>query len=317
MEEERLLFRDNLEKFLKSNNLTQNQLAKTLKISNASVSNYLKGSSEPTLSFFYKFKKCYNLPIDYFLSDQIQLSSQKAKKLDIIRFSGNYLLYFYDSGSYIGSVSGKAKSPLKYGILSIIDDNGLKTKALFFKDEKSAIQAKEYLDKCSNLEILSFYNSNENTYEGECDISTTQLFIKLKSFNDNTLIILNNPPSNKVYIGGLGTVNSVSRGREHMPCIQFIIVSRNYLKLSQGEIYNLLSIEVPNINLHFESEKLIELFKSLYIEQNTLEEYQKKKIFENSLENAISNSIQANVFRYAKVSGREDDYYYNIIRKTE
>ena len=315
MEEERVLFRNNLENFLKTNNLTQNQIAKSLGVSNASISNYLKGNSEPTLSFFYKLKKTFNLDVDYFFTDLTKQSVQKAKPLDISRFSGNYLLYFYDSGSYIGSVKGKTKNPLKFGILSILDDGGLKTKALFFKEEKTAIETKQYLDKSSKLEVLSFYNSNESSYEGECDISATQVFIKLKSFNDNTLIILNNPPSNKIYIGGLGTVNSVSRGREHMPCIQFILVSKNLLNLSEGEIYNLLSVDVPNINLHFESEKLIELFKSLYIENNSLEEYQKKKIFENSLENAISSAIEANVFRYAKVSGREDDYYYNIIRK--
>ena len=316
MTTEKQIFSQNLKKFLKDNNLSQIQLARTLDISNASISNYIKGISEPTLSFFYKFKKCFNLSVDYFFSDNELKEITTVKPLDITRFSGNYILYFYDSASYIGSVSGKTKNPLRYGVLSIYFDKTLKTKTLFFKQEDQAIQTKQYLDTCSVLEIASYYNSNENSYEGECDISGTQVFIKLKNFNDNVLIILNNPPSKKIYIGGLGTVNSVSRGREHMPCIQFILLTRDILNLSEDEVYNLLSVDVPSINLHFESEKLIELFKSLYIENNSLQEYQKRKIFENSLENAISSAIEANVFRYAKVSGREDDYYYNVIRKT-
>lgn len=314
MKEEREIFKDNLSLFLKQNGYSQNQFAKLLGLSNASISNYLKGVSEPTLSFFYKFKKIFKLPTDYFFSQNTTNEIQIVQSPNIARFSGNYLLYFYDSGSYIGNLSSKTKSPLKYGILSLVGDNKFKAYTLFYKDEKSAISAKEFLDSSSNLEILSFYNINENSYEGECEISASQLFIKLKSFNDNTLIILNNPPSNKVYIGGLGTVNSVSRGREHSPCIQFILISRNILNLSEGEIYNLLALDIPNVNLHFESEKLVDLFKNLYLANNTLEEYQKKKIFENSLENAFSNSIEANVFRYAKVTGREDDYFYNIIR---
>ena len=302
--------------FLDKKNLTQIQFAKSLEISNASVSNYLKGVSEPTLSFFYKVKNKYNVSVDWFLSENNENINKNVKNADISRFIGNFMLYFYDSASYIGSVVNKTKNPLRYGVLSIFYDETLKTRALFFNHEDQAINTKKYLDCCTDIEVISYFNSNENTYEGDCDISSTQLFIKLKNFNDNTLIILNNPPSKKTYIGGLGTVNSVSRGREHMPCIQFILLSRNLLNLSEGEIYNLLSVDVPNLNLEFESEKLVNLFKSLYLENNSLEDYQKRKIFENSLESAVSYVIEANVFRYAKVSGREDDYYYNILRKT-
>ena len=45
--------------------------------------------------------------------------------------------------------------------------------------------------------------------------------------DDEVYFIFNNPPSVEKYIGGLGTINSVSRGREHNPCVQFIILSKN------------------------------------------------------------------------------------------
>ena len=52
-------------------------------------------------------------------------------------------------------------------------------------------------------------------------------------FNHLYLVILNNPPSNAKYIGGVGTENSISRGREHNPCAQFIILSRKLLDIPE------------------------------------------------------------------------------------
>ena len=45
-----------------------------------------------------------------------------------------------------------------------------------------------------------------------------------------------------------------------------------------------------------------------------LEEYQKVKIIENCVENLMRELIDANVFRYAKVSNSEDDDFYRLIK---
>ena len=131
------------------------------------------------------------------------------------------------------------------------------------------------------------------------------------------MIILNNPPSNKTYVGGLGTVNSISRGREHMPCVQYILISRYVLKIPDGQIYNLLALGMADVNVKTESEQLYKLFQNLSLNAENLTEYQKLKIFEDSLSNILLDLVDANMFRFAKVSGMEDDTYYSIIREDE
>ena len=48
-----------------------------------------------------------------------------------------------------------------------------------------------------------------------------------------------------------------------------------------------------------------------------LEEYQKVKIIENSLQSIVEDVIDANVFRYAKVNSSEDDDYYRILKENQ
>ena len=133
------------------------------------------------------------------------------------------------------------------------------------------------------------------------------------------MIILNNPPTQSHYIGGLGTVNSISRGREHIPCVQYILFSSKILKIPDGEIYNLLALGISDVNIKNEVNELIILFKRLYNSQKEsgLSEYQQKKIIEDSVKNIISNCIESNMFRFAKVSNFEDDNYYRLIKDAD
>lgn len=320
------VFMTNLKTFLKTNHITQTQFAKSLNVSNASISNYLSGQSEPTLSFLMKLKSVYDISLDSFLTSvsNIQKTEQSLETQNISRFIGNYILYFYDSSSYIGRATNTQKNILKYGVISVVPSgNNLISYGCFLKDYDKAKQLKNELDSSiqtlSKYEIYSKYS--DFVYSGTTESSSTQIFIFLKSFNDQSLIILNNPPSNKNYIGGLGTVNSVSRGREHMPCVQFLLMSKKVLDLPEGEIYNLLTLDIVDINVHNETEKMIELFKNLYLTTGDssikLEEFQKKKIFEDSLQNIVADCVESNIFRFAKVSAREDDHYYNLIKGEE
>ena len=316
------IFITNLKSFLKASKLTQSEFAKTLGVSNASVSNYLYGTSEPSLSFLQNFKTVYGINLDDFLTKAItQSNTISLEEKNLTRFIGNYLMYFYDSSLYIGRASNIKKNILKHAVLCVAPSgNTLLSYACFFKEFDQAQALKNALDQQTStgkkVEIMSKFS--DMVYSGSMETSQSQIFIYLKSFNDQSLIILNNPPSNKKYIGGLGTANSVSRGREHMPSIQYILISATALNLPEGEIYNLLALKTADINVHNESEKLVELLKNLYLNtsENTLalEEFQKRKIFESSLESVIADVLESNIFRFAKVSAKDDDFYYNFIK---
>ncbi len=319
------IFITNLKNFLQEKNLTQSQFAKEIGSSNASISNYLSGQSEPSLSFLQKLKITYDISLDSFLTKKHELQEKNTlSEQNLTRFIGSYLLYFYDSSSYAGRAGSLQKNSLKYGLITILPENNkLVSYCLFFKELEEAILVKKDLDKTDNVfkKIELILNHQNLVYNGTVETSQTQIFIFLKSFNDQSLIILNNPPSNKTYIGGLGTANSVSRGREHMPSIQYILLSREALALPEGEIYNLLTLDIVDINMHNQTEKLLALFKNLYLSENEsvmgLEDYQKQKIFESALESIVSDAIETNIFRFAKVSAKDDDEYYDLIKKGE
>jgi hypothetical protein len=82
-----------------------------------------------------------------------------------------------------------------------------------------------------------------------------------------------------------------------------------------------LALDVVDINVHNETQTLVELFKNLYLNTNEnalkLEEYQKRKIFEDALENIVADCVESNIFRFAKISAKEDDHYYNLIKEED
>jgi len=323
-------FSYNLENLIKKNALSQRGLADSLGVSNTAISRYIKGENEPSASMLLNLKEKFNINIDDFLTKKIDFFSVSTKSATISfnsnydeKFIGNYLIYYYNTSFYKGKVDSLAYNTLKYGVLSIYKDTRRKTVAnmLLFKSRTDAENYKIKLDKMTGEELEDEFKNNEDVYSGSIDFNFTQIFINITNpkQNDKGLIILNNPPTDKSYIGGLGTINSVSRARELMPCVQFIIISKYILHKSEGELYGLLGLDTSDINIKNETEQLINLFKNLYLntENNEmfLEEYQKVKIIENFLDNIMKDLLDANVFRYAKISNSEDDDFYRLIKE--
>lgn len=332
IKEQMLNYNKNLRFLMQKHDFNQKQLSEKTGISPATINNYVNKNTEPSLRFLLWIKKLFKVSIDdLFEKDLEKLAEVKFNtpisiNSRVEKYLDSYILYFYNSSEYKGKVSSYSKTTLKYGVLSLVLDKTTgKVNAIssFIKTRDEAEEAKLKLEGLIHIsDIEEVHNSIGVKYSGFIEVSDTKLFIYLKNQedNDHALIILNNPPSNKKYIGGLGTVNSVSRGREKMPCVQFIIVSKNILKIPDGEIYNLLSLGVSDINVEKETEQLISLFKNLYVNadlKDDLSDFQKKKILENSLTNVFLELMDANMFRFAKVSNMEDDDYYRIIKGEE
>jgi transcriptional regulator with XRE-family HTH domain len=313
-----------------SNIYSQRKIASDTSFSPASVNNYISGASEPSLAFLLALKNAYNINIDDFVSREVDFYDKNRLDNPVNkRFVGNYLMYYYNSGAYKGRVNDYSKSTINYAIISIcggnsMAENTLKVYGVFtFNKEQAEEKVKELNAMKSSDEIDKFYSTLDDKYDGNFEKTNEHFFIKLrnKENNDHCFLIFNNPPSLSSYIGGLGTCNSVSRGREHMPCIQYVLLSRQILSIPEGEIYNLLSLGISDMNVNIETDKLIELFKNLYLNQNeftnTLSDYQKKKIVNDSLSNMLQDVVNANMFRFAKISDSEDDKYYRIIKNEE
>ena len=148
----------------------------------------------------------------------------------------------------------------------------------------------------------------------------TMVFVACNKNNgDKTFIVFNNPPSKRQYIGGVGTVNTVARGREHNPCIELLIMSRRLLDKPDGEIYECLRFDDYHVNFDYAIKDLIDLFKRLFAEENdissNLTEIQKIAIVQNKLEYHFNEILEANVFRFAKVSNKEDDKIFDLLKE--
>lgn len=306
---------------------SQKDIAQKTGFSASSINNYLSGKSQPSAMFLLKLKEAYKIDIDQFMTAKIDKENFMKQNLSYRKFFGNYIVYYYNSSAYKGKVGSYNYDILTFGVISIIDDKdisspkGTLASGIFMLTRMEAEKYLKVLDSFNGdvEKIKSFYSSFPNSYFGNLEQNTTQLFISLKNNNDQCLIILNNPPSSKKYRGGLGTVNSISRGREHVPCVQYILLSNVSFKVPDGEIYNILSLGVSDINIKNETKELIELIKNLYLSSKPtgLSEYQQRKIVEDSIENIVQNAVDANLFRFAKVSNMEDDQYYRLIKDAD
>ncbi len=305
---------------------TQKVVAEKTGFSTSSIANYLSGKSQPSALFLIQLKKAFKIDIDQFLTIPLDKESfNNEHKLNYTRFFGNYIVYYYNSSAYKGKIGSYNYEILTYGIISVCDDidftspKGIKVNGLFMLSRKEAENILQTLNSYDGDvdKINDFYAQYSNRYWGNLTQNETQLFISLKNNNDKCMIILNNPPSTKKYLGGLGTVNSISRGREHVPCVQYILISQTALAIADGEIYNMLSLDLPDINIKNEVNDLVELIKTLYVSQTEtgLNEYQQKRIIEDSITNIISSQIDANMFRFAKVTNMEDDNYYRLLKE--
>ena len=65
--------------------------------------------------------------------------------------------------------------------------------------------------------------------------------------------------------------------------------------------------------------RISNLFKRMFVENNeissTLTEYQKVAILQNKIEYHLNDILEANAFRFAKISNREDDVVYKLIKE--
>lgn len=312
------LFKENLRELSKIH--TQKVIAQKTGFSQSSINNYLTKNSEPSIQFLIALKDAFGINVDDFLFSEFK--TKEIQSYD--RYFGNYLIYYYNNDSYKGEVHTNLRNTLKYGILSIFEDKESKkhvqVKAVFTKDRTTATKILKKLN-VSNSNKSDIYSTLSNVYTGDIATSAQSIFVDLsnKENGDKSFIILNNPPTQQTYIGGVGTVNSISRGREHNPCIQFVILSKKLIDVPDGELYDLLKFDDFSINMEFAIKDIIDLFKRLYVEKNEisieLTDNQKQAIVRNKLEYHFNEMLEANAFRFAKVSNKDDDAIFKLIRE--
>lgn len=313
-------FQENLK--VLANQYTQKYIAERTGFSQSSINNYLTKSSEPSIQFLIALKNAFGICLDDFLFSDINVKQETS----FDRFLGNYIVYYYNNNSYKGEVHTNLSNTLNYGVISIVQQQELNNSVVvygtFLREKSEAVKLLKRLNSLVNKSDYKLeHQQMNNFYVGNIQTTEQSIFLDMynKDNSDQCYIILNNPPSKAEYLGGVGTVNTVARGREHNPCVEFMILSKKLIDKPDGEIYECLKFDDFNVNLDYAVKDVVELFKRLYLEQNeistSLMESQKIAILQNKLEYHFNEILDANVFRFAKVSNREDDMVFKLIKE--
>ena len=336
----------NLQNFLKKNNITQKGLADTLGMATASINDYLNLSkpSIPPAEFFVAMKNLYGINIDDFMTkivnseeyDQERLLSSADRELieSYRKFEGIYSVYYLDNSSYKSRDERTPEESLKLGVLYIFESKSTVSTSTYkcimildigTKEDMSVIRniieehqdephliAKYIAADCPDFRIETLSN-------GDFEIIGKYAYISLEHPRaGKSLAIFYNPDSNKPkFVGGLGTINSVSKGRDKMPTLQFIAISRKPIERSVEEIHRNLLLSFPIIKADKYAPEMIRIMKKLYIdtesESMNISELQKTITIRANMEMYIRDSVEHNLFRYAKVSSVDDDGFYHWI----
>ena len=98
-----------------------------------------------------------------------------------------------------------------------------------------------------------------------------------------------------------------------------MIISKKVIEKPDGELYNCLKLDDYMVKLDDAIDDIVALFKRLYVDKNEisvdLSENQKIAIIQNKLEYHFYDILDANAFRFAKVSNKEDDAVFKLIRE--
>ncbi len=313
-------FQENLK--VLANQYTQKYIAERTGFSQSSINNYLTKSSEPSIQFLIALKNAFGICLDDFLFSDINVKQETS----FDRFLGNYIVYYYNNNSYKGEVHTNLSNTLNYGVISIVQEQELNNSVVvygtFLREKSEAVKLLKRLNSLVNKSDYKLeHQQMNNFYVGNIQTTEQSIFLDMynKENSDQCYIILNNPPSKAEYIGGVGTVNTVARGREHNPCVEFMILSKKLIDKPDGELYECLKFDDFNVNLDYAVKDVLELFKRLYLDQNeistSLAENQKIAILQNKLEYHFNEILDANVFRFAKISNREDDMVFKLIKE--
>ena len=332
----------NLKKLIAHNGITQKELADMLGVAPASMTDYCKGRRILGTEHLVMLKKHFDISIDDFLTKCITPSAvavppgstgiDREKMETYHKYCATYYMYYFDTSKSKGRDLLPPRDSLLYGILFIYENpTSLEVPEfgcaaiLGIRDRDEVTRIKSELDKIETPgKIIDYIGKNYESmaYYGDFTLSQFHAFVSIShASTDKALLIFHRIDNNiPEYIGGIGTINSVSKGREHTPVIQFLGISRYFLSMSEEEIHHNLLLDYPDFEADPEMvDEMIVNFKALYADPNgamneKFSEYQKAVMVRSTLERFVKKSLERNMFRYGKISGAtDDDQWYHAM----
>ncbi len=333
----------NLNYIMKRREINQERLAEELGISVQLLNEYLEGQKLPDTETLINIKNLYHISIDEFLTSEIQYSKQIRKYNDkkdeadikmLRRFCGVYHMHYFDTTVYkYTNITDKLRPRISNGILQIYEEKTPLGNSCF----KAAAITCCTRSECNNFFVQMTADSSLETlhdldlsnikhhhfYTGELDATSHNFFVSLSStFRDKCLMIFQNPDSDKKYFGGIGTVNSVSRGHESMPCAQFMMITRNPITCDDNEIAELLHLGYKKMTFSDEDNMLVNRLKKIMASSGnslvngaSLSDDETDVLICHNIEKLVNRLLRHQYFKCATISIQDDYNWYKTMEK--
>ena len=227
----------NLKKLIAQNGITQKDLADMLCVAPASMTDYCKGRRILGTEHLVTLKKYFDISIDDFLTKSITPAAvaipqrstgfDKEKMETYHKYCASYFMYYFDTSKSKGRDLLPPKNSLLYGVLYIYENpTSLEVPEfscaaiLGIGNRDEVTRVKTELDRMGDPEKVIDYigrGYESMAYYGDFTLSQFHAFVSIShASTDKALLIFHRIDNNKPeYIGGIGTINSVSKGREH------------------------------------------------------------------------------------------------------
>ena len=256
-------------------------------------------------------------------------------------FNGVYCFYLFDQSKPVNEQDPKLSRELRFGVMAIFSSldgvqalrrNNIIAKSFKFSERD---QAQELLKTIANAfdtgnrnidrrntAITKAFEKESDLYYGELTFKGERAFIHIENDDsDNSLIILytSSKKTDSLYIGGCGSMVSVTHGDDHMPAAQKIILSRYPLRCSDEMIADHLKMASAPVTTTKESIAIADFCSKLYSMEPTphglnLDANDKLNLINSRITQLISNYIEKNICCVATVSKTEDKKVYNLIK---
>jgi len=316
---------------------TQKELAEKIGIAAAGLVRILKGEQIPGIyPFFAFFNNEYGYTVEELLNSRIaevQLDNPANDIVDDVqrqKFIGVYQVYHYNTSPFKGRENKSAGESLAFGVLMIYKERGTGNYlclAQFGLNQRELKERHGKVEKSSMENALTYLRSfhNTHTYTGKVEFSNGHAYLSLNCGDkDHAYVIVHRPNStSSKYIGGLGSMVSVSKGREACPFLQVLGISRYNLDISEEEVARRLLMGYPSIKPGEEVRKLMKMLNAMYSQQMQLDpliprleltDIHKEYLLRGEITKIITDIVEKNLFRGLKISPTDDDEWYHFVK---
>lgn len=324
---------------------SQKVLANLLGVKPSQLTKILKGEQTPTVyPFLTNVKKWFHCSIDDFLYTDIQEMEKKREGYnenlpegDYKKFVGLYQMYYFDTSAFKGRERASTAKALKSGVMYVEKNEKSEryhVMAVFgMKKENADTSYKELFNEYKNYSSSyihrHFYDmsKSQHVYYGDLELSKQNVYISLSFENtkDRVQMVFLRPESTyHKYIGGLGAMVSTSKGRNSLPCLQYIALADTSLYVSEEELAEHLLMHYPNLKTYDSIDHLVEFTVKLYSEnENGFNRYsrltdgQKKTLVREQMDEIVNETVEKNLFRTVVVSDIDDNEFYHYLKRVK